>query len=306
MPDEGRLGSVARRLAATERVLSVEDEQDIADFLRAYFRASGYDLIHIDPNTALEVLYAIDEHRPDVVLLDLGLRGFNGGEVYRLIRTDARYAYLPVIVVSARPDTSDVVPAGTSLDAVVAKPFNVSTLADLVAERIARAHALRDAGEDEARGAPTADYVEARLQGEVALAHEEGTAVTFGLVRVRSLADIVSTVGDDASTYVVRELVRQARRLLPGDAVLGLSRDDELALVLPGHTASEGRIALRNAIDALGTTASLPGGAEVPLRFAAGLAGFPEHASDADELYMAADIALGDACTRDERIVIAV
>ena len=64
MPEEPRLGSVARRLAATERVLVVEDEHDIADFLRAYFRAAGYDFVHIDPDTPLGVLDALDEHSP--------------------------------------------------------------------------------------------------------------------------------------------------------------------------------------------------------------------------------------------------
>ena len=95
MPEEQRLGSVARRLAATERVLVVEDEHDIADFLFAYFRATGYDLVHIDPDTPLAVLDALDEHAPDCVLLDLNLRGFNGAEAYRLLRTDERYALLP-------------------------------------------------------------------------------------------------------------------------------------------------------------------------------------------------------------------
>src|SRR3546814_17434254 len=84
MPEDHRLGSVARRLAATERVLVVEDEHDIADFLRAYFRASGYDLVHIDPDTPLQVLDALDEHKPDCVLLDLNLRGFSGAAAYRL------------------------------------------------------------------------------------------------------------------------------------------------------------------------------------------------------------------------------
>ena len=70
------LGPVARRLAASQRVLMVEDEPDIALFLRAYFRAAGYDLVHVDPDTVDEALGALEEHEPDLVLLDLRLRGF--------------------------------------------------------------------------------------------------------------------------------------------------------------------------------------------------------------------------------------
>src|SRR4051795_12578093 len=117
MVSQQPLGSVARRLAATRRVLVVEDEPDIADFLFAYFRASGYDLVHVDPDTALGVLQALDEHRPDCVLLDLNLRGFSGSEAYRLVRSDARYGRVPLIMVSARPDARDLIPHTTPIDA---------------------------------------------------------------------------------------------------------------------------------------------------------------------------------------------
>ena len=142
MAEDHRLGSVARRLAATQRVLVVEDEHDIADFLFAYFRASGYDLVHVDPDTPLAVLDALDEHKPDCVLLDLNLRGFSGAEAYRLLRTEDRYALLPVIVVSARPDARQLMEATGGVDAFVSKPFNVNSLADLVADRIASASRL--------------------------------------------------------------------------------------------------------------------------------------------------------------------
>jgi PleD family two-component response regulator len=307
MPDDGRLGSVARRLAATRREQSIEDERDIADFLRAYFRASGYDLVHVDPDTTLEVLDAIDEHRPDCVLLDLGLRGFNGAEAYRLLRTEDRYAYTPVIVVSARSDAGRLVdPAAGGLDAIVSKPFNVNTLADLVAERIERAEKLREIGHNDALDLPSPDYLEARLSDEVALAQESGAPVTFALVRLRSLPEIVRTAGDDGTAYVVRDLLRRARDLLTGDAVLALSRRDELAIVLPDTDETRAIRRLGDALHAIGTTTRLPGGADVPVELSCGLATFPTHALDADGLYMAADAALADAVDRRERLVVSL
>jgi PleD family two-component response regulator len=306
VPDEGRLGSVARRLAATQRVLSIEDEHDIADFLRAYFRASGYDLVHLDPDTPLAVLHGIDEHRPDCVLLDLGLRGFSGAEAYRLLRTEDRYAFLPVIVVSARPDVESLVTTTGTLDAVVSKPFNVNTLADLVADRIAAAQKLREAGHDARSGLPTLEDVEARLATEIAMATEGRVPLTFALVRVRSLAEIARSTGDEGTAYVVRELVRQARELLPPEVVLGQPQADEVALILPDTDALAGRRVLADALHVIGSSTNLPGGAEVPLKLACGIASYPAHATDADELYMAADAALADAVERDERIAVSL
>lgn len=305
MADDKRLGSVARRLAATERVLVVEDEHDIADFLRAYFRASGYDLVHIDPDTPLAVLDALDEHSPDCVLLDLNLRGFSGVEAYRLLRTDERYALLPVIVVSARPDARDVLSGVGGVDAFVTKPFNVNTLADLVAERIASAAKLRDeTGSDPVTGLLGKDYVEARLADELTVVAPDGDAA-FALVRLLSAAEIATAVGRDGSGYVTKELVRRTRERLPPEAALGMTRPDELAILLPGRPSSEAATLLRSTIEAI-VGVRLPGGAEVEIRLAAGVAGYPEHASDADGLYMAADAALEDAIDGDKSLSIAI
>lgn len=306
MPEQHRLGSVARRLAATQRVMVVEDEHDIADFLRAYFRASGYDLVHIDPDTPLAVLEALDEQGPDCVLLDLNLRGFSGAEAYRLLRTDPRYALLPVIVVSARPDAQELVPNPGGIDAFVTKPFNVNTLAELVMERIASAAKLRDeSAADDVTGLLGHGYVEARLVDELTIADPDSPAA-FALVRLRSLADVTAMVGREGSDYVVRELIRQAVALLPGGTSMGLTRNDEVAVLLPGTTGGEAARVLRGILDTLGSSHHLPGGAEVPLRFAVGVAAYPEHASDADGLYMAADNALADAVATDKALVVSI
>ncbi len=306
MPEDHRLGSVSRRLAATQRVMVVEDEHDIADFLRAYFRASGYDLVHIDPDTPLSVLEALDEQDPDCVLLDLNLRGFSGAEAYRLLRTDPRYALLPVVIVSARPDAQELVPSTGGIDAFVTKPFNVNTLAELVMERIQSAAKLRQAAAaDEVTGLLGHDYVEARLLDELTVAAPDNPAA-FVLVRLRSLQEITATVGREGSDYVARELVARARGLLPADAALGRTRADELAIVLPGTTAQEAAQLVRAAMDTIGGSFRLPGGADVPLRYAAGIAAYPEHASDADSLYMAADSALALAVSRDADLVVSI
>jgi diguanylate cyclase (GGDEF)-like protein len=305
MPEDHQLGSVARRLAATQRVLVVEDEHDIADFLRAYFRASGYDLVHIDPDTPLAVLDALDEHAPDCVLLDLNLRGFDGAEAYRLIRTDERYALLPVIVVSARPDARELMAAVGGVDAFVTKPFNVNALADLVAERIAGAARIQEeAGHDAVTGLLGQDYVEARLLDELTVAAPDRSAA-FALARLRSLGEITTAVGREGRDYVAREVVRRVRDLLPAEAALGLTRASELAILLPGTDAVDASAVLQRALAEMGEV-RLPGGAEVPLRISVGVACYPAHAADADGLYMAADAALAEAVERGRDLMVAI
>lgn len=305
MAEEHRMGSVARRLAATERVLVVEDEHDIADFLRAYFRASGYDLVHIDPDTPLEVLEALDEHNPDCVLLDLNLRGFNGAEAYRLLRTDERYALLPVIVVSARPDARQLLEATGGVDAFVTKPFNVNTLAGLVADRIASAARLSsEAGLDPVTGLLGHEYVEARLVDELTVASPEHPSA-FALARLLTLDAITDAVGDEGVEYVGREIVLRMRGLLPDGASFGMTRNGELAVLLPRTDVREALPVLTSAVEAI-RTIELPGGYAAEARFAVGVAGYPDHAADADGLYMAADAALADAVERQHSVTVAL
>lgn len=296
---------MARRLAATEHVLVVEDEQDIADFLRAYFRAAGYAFTHIDPSSPLEVVEALDEHSPDCVLLDLNLRGFSGVGAYRLLRSEERYALLPVIVVSARPDARELLSAVGGVDAFVTKPFNTNTLAELVAERIASAAQLRDGtSSDPVTGLLGQDYVEARLADELTVAAPDRPAA-FALVKLLSAAEITTTVGTDGTQYVARELVRKARELLPPTAALGLTRTDELTVLLPDCTSASAVDLLREATRTIDQV-QLPGGAQVEIRLAVGVAAYPEHASEADGLYMAADAALAEAVDRGQPVAVAI
>jgi CheY-like chemotaxis protein len=306
VPDQGRRGSLSDRLSASTRILAVEDEDDIAEFLRAYFRASGYDLVHLDPASPKEVVDAIDEHRPDVILLDYRLRGFSGDEAYRLIRSQERFAFVPVIVVTGDA-TAQAKTAGTAtgLDGFVSKPFNVNTLAGVVAERLDAARALAEGGRDESLGLMTQAYLTARLSDEINAATEDHP-VSFALVQLRTLGAIQSTAGSDGVSYVMRELIAVARDLLPEGTVLGRTETGELAMVVSGPSAVELEPVVEAALLATPGTVTLPGGATVKVELAAGLASFPQHAASVDELYMAADAALADAVDKRQPLCVAI
>lgn len=289
------LGPVARRLAATQRVLCVEDEADIANFLRAYFRASGYDLIHVDPDDVDAVVAAVEEHRPDAILLDLRLRGFSGRDAYRRLRADDAYAFIPVVMVSA--DTMPTLRSAEGLDAFVAKPFNTNTLADIVRKRLEIAERLSAIGRHERLPLLTQRYLEARLVDEIAVAGATGE-FTLCLVRLLSIPDIVAEVGTDGLEHLVTKVVEQVRALLPDEAVTGLSDANEAAIVLPAHDTPATERVVADAISAVEGSFVFPGGATVPVRLAGGVASYPAHAHSPDELFMAADAALADAVDR--------
>ena len=292
MDDDSKLGPVARRLAATERVLCIEDEADIASFLRAYFRAAGYDLIHVDPDDVDAAVAAIAEHEPDVVLLDLRLRGYSGKEVYRRLRAEEANAFLPIVMVSA--DTMPTLRSAEGLDAFVAKPFNTNTLADIVRERVARAKELAATGRHERLPLLTQRYLEARLADEIAVAGTNGS-FTFCLIRLLDVDELTIDVGREGVDHLVTKVVGRVRDLLPDEAVTGLSDAGEAAVILPTHDVRSAETVLAEVLGTVSEPFQFPGGASVPVRLAGGVAAFPDHAGSPDELFMAADVALADA-----------
>jgi DNA-binding response OmpR family regulator len=118
-------------------VLVVEDEPDIATFLGAFFRASGLEVVHVDPMMPGEVVAAVREFEPACLLLDMRLQGFTGVDVLVQLRADPRYRALPIVMFSgdARLEQRAEV-AGFDIAAYVAKPFNVKDLYALVSELV--------------------------------------------------------------------------------------------------------------------------------------------------------------------------
>jgi PleD family two-component response regulator len=285
-----RRGTLTSRLEPDETILVVEDEPDIANFLRAYFRAGGQEVVHVDPTSPEQVASAVAEHHPSCVLLDLNLRGFHGLEAYREIRKSDADALLPVVIVTAdhsKATRDEALARG--VDAFVTKPFNIKDLCRIVQERVeGAAHSAAAARPDEATGLGGAAYLQDRLADEVASGKEEDKPVTLALVRMRPMPD----------AGVLREVVSRLQASLPDDAVLARSAEDELAVILPGTEAESA---------AAGLERSLAAGADgLDLALHAGVAACPAHAGTGDELYMAADAALAEGSDRGALVTVAV
>ena len=107
-----------------KKVLIVEDDESIADFLQITLRSQGF-----ETHWAADGQAAIDIFRdvlPDAVLLDLNLPKLEGTEVLRWIRQESQ---VPVLVVSVRDGEKDkVVALELGADDFITKPFSAREL----------------------------------------------------------------------------------------------------------------------------------------------------------------------------------
>ena len=107
-----------------DKVIIVEDEQSISNFLSAILEGNGYDAMVV--RTGGEALTMIASHCQDLVILDLGLPDMDGMEVLRSVRT---WSNLPVVIVSARQHEQEKVAAlDSGADDYMVKPFGASEL----------------------------------------------------------------------------------------------------------------------------------------------------------------------------------
>ena len=107
-----------------QTVLVIDDEPQIQRFLRHSLAAAGYALVHAE--TAATGLRAVTDHRPDIIVLDLGLPDLDGKAVIGQIRQTQQ---IPIIVLSARDQEAEKIAAlDLGADDFVAKPFGIGEL----------------------------------------------------------------------------------------------------------------------------------------------------------------------------------
>jgi two-component system, OmpR family, alkaline phosphatase synthesis response regulator PhoP len=111
----------------TKEILIVEDEADILELIRYMLEKEGFAVRGVQDGEA--ALREIRQRKPDLVLLDLMLPGMDGLEICRRLRDGSETEDLPVVMLTARGEESDVV-AGLNLgaDDYITKPFSPKVL----------------------------------------------------------------------------------------------------------------------------------------------------------------------------------
>lgn len=110
-----------------QRLLLIEDEEDIAALIKLQADIAGYKL-HVEVD-GLNGYRAIEREKPDLVVLDLMLPGQSGLDVCRKMKNHPDLKHIPIIMVSAKSEEIDIV-LGLELgaDDYVSKPFSPKVL----------------------------------------------------------------------------------------------------------------------------------------------------------------------------------
>lgn len=132
----------------TTTVLIVEDEPDLREILRYNLEREGLKVIESEDGEA--GLALLRKHLPNIVLLDIMLPGMDGVEICRSIKYDPQTRSIPVIMVTARGDESDIVLGlGVGADDYIIKPFSPRELVARIKAVLRRAKVRHETNADE-------------------------------------------------------------------------------------------------------------------------------------------------------------
>ena len=109
------------------KILLVEDEDDLRELLTFNLQHAGHSLVGTD--NANDALMLLEEFLPDLILLDIMLPGLKGDQFLKLIRSNGKFAQIPVIIISAKSSEDDIVRLlEVGADDYLTKPFSMKVL----------------------------------------------------------------------------------------------------------------------------------------------------------------------------------
>jgi two-component system KDP operon response regulator KdpE len=206
-------------------ILVIEDEPEIRRFLRSSLDAEGYRVV--ESESGAQGVTDAGTHKPDLVIVDLGLPDIDGVVVIRRIRN---WSPMPIIVLSARArEQAKIQALDAGADDYVTKPFGIGELIARI--RVALRHASR-AGSS---GATTVRFgnVEANLESRRVT--RAGSEIHLTPIEFRLLACLVQHLGLVVThrqllrevwgpshvehTHYLRIYMKQLREKLEDDAV---------------------------------------------------------------------------------------
>jgi class 3 adenylate cyclase/CheY-like chemotaxis protein len=231
------------------RILLVDDNPTNLDILETRLAIHGYELLTAADGE--EALAAAREATPDLILLDVMMPKLDGFEVCRRLKADPALPYMPIILVTAKADTKDIV-AGLDAggDEYLTKPVDQAALVARV-RSILRTKALHDTVQEQAerlaaQAAELAEWnrtLEERVHQQLAEIERVGRLKRF---LSPQLAEVVVSSGDESALESHRRDVAVVFCDLRGfTAFAETAEPEEVMAVLHDYHAAMGQLIFR-------------------------------------------------------------
>ena len=273
------------------RVLIVDDSEVQAMTNSAHLKSAGIQT-HIVTNP-LNVVGAIEEFLPDLILLDLYMPECTGLELAQVIRQMKAFVSLPIVYLSAETDRGKQLAAiGFGGDDFLTKPIKPDHLISSVISRIERYRQLRTLMlRDSLTGLFNHTSIRNRLGQEIARSARNGQPLSLAMVDIDSFKKVNDSYGHASGDRVLKALSHLFTRRLRQSDIVGRYGGDEFVVVMPNTSDKDAYQMLNDLREAFSMLRFSNMGSEFTASLSCGLASFPKYQTPA-ALSEAADQAL--------------
>lgn len=112
-----------------KKILLIDNDQGILDVMQEALNYEGYDVHAVDETD--DIMSLVNEHQPDLLLIDYLLNGINGGELCHQLKINKQTCLLPVIIISAYPQVLQSL-GNYGCNVFIPKPFDLFYLLDQI------------------------------------------------------------------------------------------------------------------------------------------------------------------------------
>lgn len=128
--DDKQLRQKRKRIAMSRRILVVDDDAEMRNYMSRHFESAGYKIATADNGT--EALKIVNNGDVDLVVCDVKMPVMDGLTFLRLMKSNVNTHHIPVIMLSSKNDISDRIEGyDRGADGYLGKPFNIEELETL-------------------------------------------------------------------------------------------------------------------------------------------------------------------------------
>lgn len=276
------------------RILIVEDDRSQALYAESVLNGTGMDARVV--SVAGEMMAAMEDFVPDLVLMDLHMPGMSGTELTAQIREHASFSHTPVVFLTGDTDPErqvEVLDSGA--DDYLSKPVRPRHLVAAVQNRVKRSRALRQPSSSDARKHPvTGLFTRTHMLQHLTASIPQQSSGAIYFIEIESTLALRDRYGYAALDSVLSEAAREIG-VIAGEQSASRLNDNTFLVFAPNQPGNEQAAWARTLRDGLGRHPFTVNDEPLRLRALIGYADLSPGFGDAGAALAAAEQALRDA-----------
>ena len=235
-----------RQLQQKYRVLIVDDQKSLSDYYASILEASDFEVLAVN-NPEHELMSALTDFVPDLILLDLYMPFCNGQDLAGIIRQMDNLLSVPLVFLSAESSSDLQLRAmSTGADAFLTKPVSPDDLSLTVQSRIKRGRAVYDlVTKDPLSGLLNRRESIRRLDEEISRSRRNNTPLSVAMLDLDHFKKINDTLGHAVGDWVIKYFARSMQLIFRECDIIGRHGGEEFIAIFPDTLPESGQMACK-------------------------------------------------------------